>query len=205
MSMKLAQISLHFTRCATWLPRLHSRLFLVATSNFCQQTRVARDFFQRYLICQPFSTNKLLHIAHASSTLASQPQLTTDNTSTMPSTNPHGGATNERTMEQRVRQLEMKLEEQQAANAGLRDDMKDLKELVNGDRQESKESFSHHDAKKKKLFALLEDVNKSVAKLQDEQKSMASKAELHTLSRQLDDLRYKLFKPPLDLAELILL
>ena len=64
-------------------------------------------------------------------------------------------------MEHRIQQLELKLAEQEQVNAGLRDDIKSLKEQ-----------------KKKKFAGVLEEVNKSMSALQDQQGLLATEEEL---------------------------
>jgi len=94
-------------------------------------------------------------------------------------------------MEHRIQQLELKLAEQERVNAAMSDDIRSLKEIQNGDRRECQEGFKHHETKKKKLFALFGEVNTRVAALQDQQESMATKAEfqyVHTILRKLPGL-----------------
>jgi uncharacterized coiled-coil protein SlyX len=71
-------------------------------------------------------------------------------------------------MEHRIQQLELKLVEQEKVNAGLRDDIKSLKDIQNGDRNEYLAQLEHFDAKIKKLFALLREANTSTAAQKDQ-------------------------------------
>lgn len=105
--------------------------------------------------------------------------------------------------ERRIRQLELKFTEQEKLISELRDDIKSLKVLQNGDRKEYQKASEYHDTKKKKLFALFGELNERVADL-------ATKTELQyvnrishywppwteltlarSLSKQLDDLKYE--------------
>ena len=87
-------------------------------------------------------------------------------------------------MERRIQQLELKIIEHQRANVALRDDVKSLKDIQNDDRREYQEGFEYHDTKKKKLFGLLGEVNKSIDALQNQQDSMATKTELQYVAHR---------------------
>jgi hypothetical protein len=111
-------------------------------------------------------------------------------------------------MEHRIQQLELKLAEQEQANAALREDIKSLKEIQNGDREEYRTGFDHYEQKKKKFSGLLSEVIKITSALQGQQERLSTKAELQyvshsscncyqtgltfarLLSVQLDDLKY---------------
>jgi len=81
-------------------------------------------------------------------------------------------------MEHRIEQLELKLAEQEQTNAALRDDIKGLKEIQNGDRREYQTGFEHFEAKKKKQYALLGQADSDILALQDQQERLATKEEL---------------------------
>jgi pyruvate-formate lyase len=81
-------------------------------------------------------------------------------------------------MEHRIQQLELKLAEQEQVNAGLRDDIKSLKEIQYGNRTEYLKGFEHYEQKKKKFAGVLEEANKSMSALQDQQELLATKEEL---------------------------
>lgn len=81
-------------------------------------------------------------------------------------------------MEHRIEQLELKLAEQEQVNAALREDIKSLKEIQNGDRKECQTGFDHYEQKKKKFSGLLSEVIKSTSALQGQQERLATKAEL---------------------------
>ena len=81
-------------------------------------------------------------------------------------------------MEDRIQQLELKLAEQEPVNAGLRDDIKSLKEIQYGNRTEYLKGFEHYEAKKKKFAGVLEETNTSISDLQDQQELLATKEEL---------------------------
>lgn len=81
-------------------------------------------------------------------------------------------------MERRIEQLELKLAEQERANAALREDIQGLKEIQNGDRKEYQTGYEHFEAKKKKLYALLGRADSSILALQDQQERLATKEEL---------------------------
>lgn len=115
-------------------------------------------------------------------------------------------------MEHRIEQLELKLAEQEQTNAGLRADIKSLKEIQYGHRTEYLEGFEHYEQKKKKFSGLLGEVNTKVSALQDQQGRLATKAELQyvytllsltlagltfsrLLSAQLDELKYVHSRP----------
>lgn len=96
-------------------------------------------------------------------------------------------------MEHRIQQLELRLAEQERANAGQRDDIKEqqqviaglrsdmkehervntelrgdmmsLKVILDGDRKESQAGFEHQDQKKKKLFGLLGQAKESLGEV----------------------------------------
>jgi inorganic pyrophosphatase len=81
-------------------------------------------------------------------------------------------------MEHRIKQLELKLAEQERVNAAMCEDIKSLKEIQNGDRKEYRTSFEHYEEKKKKFSAVLREVNGRTTALQDQQERLATKAEL---------------------------
>lgn len=88
-------------------------------------------------------------------------------------------------MEHRIQQLEFKLAEQELklaaqeqTNVALREDIKSLKEIQNGDRGECQAGFEHLEGKNKKTYALLGEANSSIIALQDQQVRLATKAEL---------------------------
>ena len=81
-------------------------------------------------------------------------------------------------MEHRVEQLELRLAEQEQANAALREDIKGLKDIQNGDRREYQTGYEHFEAKKKKLYALLGQADSSIVDLQGQQERFATKDEL---------------------------
>lgn len=60
-------------------------------------------------------------------------------------------------MDERVRQLERKILEQERTISGLQDDMKSLKVLQDGDRNEFQDAIEHQNTKKRKLFGLIDD------------------------------------------------
>ena len=94
-------------------------------------------------------------------------------------------------MDDHVRQLALKLNEQEVSIAALRDDMKALKKLLNGDRKDNRESSSYLYAKNKQLSGLLDNVKDGAAALKEQLDGAATKAELQAVSQQLDDLRRK--------------
>jgi Tfp pilus assembly protein PilN len=79
-------------------------------------------------------------------------------------------------MEHRIQQLELKLAEQERANAAMCDDIKSLEDIRNGDRREYHASFEHYEKKKKKFSTLLKEANASIVVLQEDQQT--PKAEL---------------------------
>ena len=81
-------------------------------------------------------------------------------------------------MEHRIQQLELKLAEQEQVNAGLRDDIKSLKEIQYGNRTEYLKGFEHYEQKKKKFAGVLEEANTSISAMQDHQELLATKTEL---------------------------
>lgn len=81
-------------------------------------------------------------------------------------------------MERRIEQLELKLAEQERANAALREDIQGLKEIQNGDRKEYQTGYEHFEAKKKKLYTLLGRADSSILALQDQQERLVTKEEL---------------------------
>ena len=81
-------------------------------------------------------------------------------------------------MEHRIEQLELKLAEQEQTNAGLRADIKSLKDIQNGDRNEYLAQLEHFDAKIKKLFALLREANASTAAQEDQPQHLDTDEEL---------------------------
>ncbi|GAB7324602.1 hypothetical protein MBLNU13_g08492t2 [Cladosporium sp. NU13] len=86
-----------------------------------------------------------------------------------------------RNMEHRIAQLELKLAEQEQTNAGLRADIKRLKEIQYGNRTECLKGFEHYEQKKKKFSGLLGEVITNISTLQDQQELLATKEELETL------------------------
>jgi hypothetical protein len=76
-----------------------------------------------------------------------------------------------RDTEQRIRDLEQKVAEQEKINSGLHDDIKNFKVLQNGDRTEFYKGLEYQDLKKKKLFAL-------VGELSNSRETLATKADL---------------------------
>ena len=81
-------------------------------------------------------------------------------------------------MEHRIEQLELKLAEQEQVNAGLRDDIKSLKEIQYGNRTEYLQGFEHYEQKKKKFSGLLAEANTSISALQAQKELLATKEEL---------------------------
>lgn len=88
-------------------------------------------------------------------------------------------------MAHRIQQLERKLAEQEQTNAALREDIKSLKEIQNGDRGECQAGFEHLEGKNKKTYALLGEANSSIIALQDQQGRLATKAELRYVYARL--------------------
>lgn len=86
-------------------------------------------------------------------------------------------------MEHRIQQLELKLAEQEQVNAGLRDDIKSLKEIQYGNRTEYLKGFEHYEQKKKKFAGVLEKANTSISALQDHQELFATKEELQYVTQ----------------------
>ena len=86
-------------------------------------------------------------------------------------------------MEHRIQQLELKLAEQEQVNAGLRDDIKSLKEIQHGNRTEYIKGFEHYEQKKKKFAGVLEEANISIFALQDRQELFATKEELQYVTQ----------------------
>jgi hypothetical protein len=77
-----------------------------------------------------------------------------------------------RDTEQRIRDLEQKVAEQEKINSGLYDDIKNFKVLQNGDRTEFYKGLEYQDLKKKKkLFAL-------VGELSNSRETLATEADL---------------------------
>jgi uncharacterized coiled-coil protein SlyX len=67
----------------------------------------------------------------------------------------------DRETDQRIPELELKVAEQAGIISGLQDDIKSLKELQNGDRVELLKGLQYQNLKKKKLFALVGELNNS--------------------------------------------
>jgi uncharacterized coiled-coil protein SlyX len=76
-----------------------------------------------------------------------------------------------RETDQRGPELELQVAEQAIIISGLQDDIKSLKELQNGDRAEFQKGLEYQDLKKKKLFAL-------VGELDNSRELQATKADL---------------------------
>lgn len=86
--------------------------------------------------------------------------------------------TADRDVNQRVEQLELNLAEQAILNSDLQEDIKSLKTLQNGDRMEYKSGFRHCDEKKKKFYALLDEVNNRITAIEAYQEQLATRTEL---------------------------
>lgn len=114
-------------------------------------------------------------------------------------------------MEERIQQLERKLAKQEQINTGLRLDIKSLKDIQIGDRNEYRAQLEYFDARTKKLFALLREANTSTDVQNDQPDRLdvdeglqyvyvvlRCQAELtfaRLFSGQLDDPKYTYVKP----------
>lgn len=70
---------------------------------------------------------------------------------------PDSAAQNSINLDERLRQLERKFLEQERTISGLRDDLKSFKLQQDGDRKECHDGLEHQNAKKRKLFGLVDE------------------------------------------------
>ena len=85
-------------------------------------------------------------------------------------------------MEHRIAQLELKLAEQEQTNAGLRADIKSLKQIQDGNRTEYFKGFEYHEQKNKKFSALLGEVITNISALQEQQRLWDTKEQIQSVT-----------------------